>query len=142
MSRVLPPWANRKLAWFVLIGGAGFLVDAGVLQVLVFCFGVNVFVARLFSYVIAASVTWTANRRLTFSAPSKPWRALSAEWLRYLFASLGGAAVNYGAFAIAIGVAPTVRSYPVIAVAIGSVAGMCVNYALYARVVFRTNRRR
>lgn len=140
MSRVLRPWADRKLVWFVLIGGAGFLVDAGVLQVLVFRFGVNVFVARLFSFVTAASVTWTANRVLTFSAPSKPWRALSAEWLRYLLASLGGAAVNYGAFAIAVSLAPTARHYPVIAVAIGSGAGMCVNYVLYARVVFRTNR--
>jgi putative flippase GtrA len=138
--RVLRSWLDRKLIWFVLVGGAGFLVDAAVLQVLVFGFGLNVFLARLFSFVTAASVTWTANRALTFSAPSRPWRALSAEWLRYLLTSLGGAAVNYGAFAIAISSAPTVRSYPVIAVAIGSVAGMCVNYALYARVVFRTNR--
>jgi putative flippase GtrA len=131
---------DRKLTWFVLVGSAGFLVDAAVLQVLVFVFGLNVYAARVFSFVAAASVTWTANRVLTFSAPSRPWRALSAEWLQYIVTSLGGAAVNYGAFAIAISSAPTVRNYPVIAVAIGSVAGMCVNYALYARIVFRTNR--
>jgi putative flippase GtrA len=104
----------------------------------VFVFEINVFGARAVSFLTAASTTWAANRALTFSAPSAVWVALCAEWLRYLVASLIGGAVNYGAFALAITFSTLVRQNPVIGVAIGSAAGMCVNYALYAGVVFRT----
>jgi putative flippase GtrA len=128
-------WRWRPLR-FVLVGAFGFLIDAGVLHMLVFVWQANLFAARVVSFLAAVLATWLANRTLTFEAHSSSWRALPVEWFRYLLSSIAGGVVNYAAFVISVEMYTSIRNNPAIGVAIGSIAGLCVNYLLYAQFVF------
>jgi putative flippase GtrA len=60
-------WRLRKqLAWFGVGGVIGFVVDAGVVQLLVSKLGADPYSGRLFSFLCAATATWLFNRRFTF----------------------------------------------------------------------------
>ena len=52
---------------FCIVGGIGFLVDAGILGLLVHGFGADPLLSRLLSFPCAMTVTWYLNRRVTFS---------------------------------------------------------------------------
>jgi putative flippase GtrA len=56
----------QQLGLFTLVGAAGFLIDAGMLLLLANVLGVNIYVARLLSWLAAATFTWLLNRTLTF----------------------------------------------------------------------------
>jgi putative flippase GtrA len=122
-------------ARFVLAGVVGFLVDAGVLYVLMRWLGVAALLGRVASFLCAAFVTWRINRSFTFRSRTSG-RGSLWEWLNYLWASAFGAMTNYGTFALLILTAPLVASIPTLGVAAGSVAGMLVNFVLYNEVVF------
>jgi putative flippase GtrA len=123
-----------RLFSFGAIGIFGFIVDTAVLYLLVFGFGVGLYVSRIFSYIAAASTTWSLNRRYTFATYSGTNRA--REWLRFLFFNLGGGIVNYGVYAALIATTDTVAQTPALGVAVGSIAGMFVNYTLSHTFVF------
>jgi putative flippase GtrA len=127
---------HSRFVVFALVGVAGFLVDAGILQALSQLAGVEVHVARVVSFLVASATTWRLNRRYTFGSNRVDGPVL-IEWLRYLWSSAAGGLVNYGAFATFITLTGRHGIYPVLGVAVGSVAGMCVNYGLYSRYVFR-----
>jgi putative flippase GtrA len=123
-------------ARFVLIGFLGFLVDAGVLHLLVSGAGARPIAARVGSFFCASFVTWRLNRRYTFAGRSSG-NGSFGEYLRYLWTSGVGAAVNYSVFATLVLTLPLVAATPTLGVAAGSVAGMIVNFTLYRLVVFR-----
>lgn len=121
---------------FGLTGAVGFIVDAGVLHLVIALAGANVYLARACSFTCAATTTWAINRAFTFSAPQRSARDLGAEWLAYFAASMGGGGVNYAVFALAVHWSPLLHEFPTIAVAIGTAAGMTFNFLMYARYVF------
>lgn len=123
-------------ATFAVAGGVGFLVDAGVLEALVRFAGIQVHFARVISFLAAVTATWLINRTFTFRV-ARVGGSLIAEWLKYFGSSLGGGAVNYAAFAATIGFSAYAREHLIVGVAVGSLAGMVVNYLLYSRFVFR-----
>lgn len=123
-----------QLVRFCVVGTIGFLVDAGVLQALVSGTGANPYAARVGSFLAAASATWWLNRRYTFQVTH---RATRSEWIRYVALMVLGAVVNYGAFAIAITWWDLARAQPWIGVAIGSVAGLGINFVTSRRLIFR-----
>jgi putative flippase GtrA len=125
----------RRAASFIIAGTVGFLVDALVLELLAQVLSLQVHVARLLSFIAAVTATWLVNRRYTFHRESQG--GLIAEWCRYFLSSLAGGAFNYAAFALALASIAYVREHLYVGVAIGSFAGMLVNYALYSRFVFR-----
>ena len=100
------------------------------------------------SFLCAVFATWRINRRYTFggvcagaradanAAAGSSWR----EWWRYLAAMLGGGLVNYAAYGAVIGFGPHVAWLPMAAVAIGSLAGMAVNFAGAKFFVFKRER--
>lgn len=120
---------------FCIGGVIGFVVDAGVLRLLLSATGMNAYVARLFSFLCAATATWLWNRHNTFRGTRR--YGLLGEWGRYLFAMSGGFAVNYGAYAMLYALLPLVRQYPELGVAAGSVAGLIVNYAASRWWIYR-----
>jgi putative flippase GtrA len=128
---------RSRILRFALVGAAGFIVDAGVLQLLSWGLGLEVHVARLLSFLAASAATWRLNRRYTFAAADARGGEFW-EWLRYLWSSAAGGLVNYGAFALFIAVAGAESVQRLVGVAVGSLAGMCVNYALYSLYVFRS----
>lgn len=116
----------NKFSRFCLVGTIGFVIDAGIFQLLVVSVHTNFYAARIFSFLIAASATWLMNRRYTFKVNHEPTRP---EWLRYIGLMLFGALVNYGAFALCISFSLLAYSHPWVAVAVGSIAGLGVNFA-------------
>lgn len=120
---------------FALAGTVGFVVDAGVLYLLMAGAGLSPLVGRIGSFLCASFVAWRINRRYTFGAANATSRLL--EWFRYFWASVAGALVNYLVFALLIMASPAMAHMPTLAVAAGSIAGMVINYVLYSRFVFR-----
>ena len=130
----MTPRIRQEFLHFALAGAVGFLVDVGVLY-LMLALGMGYYLGRAVSFLAAAFTTWQINRRYTFSAGGGGhW---SVEWLRYLAAMLGGGAVNYGCYAALVYGLPKTAWLPALAVAIGSVAGLAVNFLTAKFWVFK-----
>lgn len=124
----------RQFFYFCIVGTIGFLADAGALYLLTRGLGLDLYSARLVSYLIAATVTWIFNRNFTFQVLTRPtWR----EWFAYLIANGLGAIANYSVYVLGITQFEQLRLYPVGAVAIGSVVGLAFNYIANRYVIFR-----
>ena len=125
----------RQFALFVLVGALGFVVDAGVLLLLAHVLDLNIYLARVLSWLAAATFTWRLNRVLTFAdaRTDSPWR----QWLRFLGVNMGGGLINLSVSMLLIG---ALQVGPVLAVACGSLAGLAWNFLLSRRLVFVTLR--
>ena len=130
---------TARLARFSLVGVIGFLVDALVLYVSLYRLGVGLYGGRLLSYMAAATTTWALNRRYTFPDGRTP--SLAREYGRFLAANSLGGAVNYVTYAAMVNIMPMTKISPFLAVAMGSVAGLAVNFSLSRRFVFTGHRR-
>ena len=124
---------NRFLR-FCAAGAAAYAVDAGVLIALVSLAGMDPYIARVGSFLAAATFTWWVNRRYTFEVKRRPTRS---EWVAYVALMAIGAAVNYAAYAAAITWWPLARAHLWLAVAIGSIAGLGINFATSKRLFAR-----
>jgi putative flippase GtrA len=120
---------RAQLFWFGVAGVIGLLVDTGVLYALAPLFGW--YLGRVLSFWAAASFTWWFNRRLTFRAGRATW----TEYGRYLSAMLGGATLNYLTYVLVLhnwhG-----QGAALLGVALGSVAGMGVNFLAARYLLF------
>ena len=131
----------RSLLLFGVAGVLGLVVDAAVLYALAPWLGW--YGARALSFWAAASATWAFNRRLTFSDAAAPASrgGVARQYLHYLAAMLVGGAVNYGVYALALARVPmpwfSPGLKPLVCVALGSLAGMGVNYASSRWLIFR-----
>jgi putative flippase GtrA len=119
---------------FAIAGAVGFLVDAGILYLTKAQLGL--YGGRALSFVCAASTTWVINRTVTF-AGHHSGKPLLQEYLSYLLLMCGGGIVNYGAYAAGILVSPTVKTHPVIGIAMGSLAGLAVNFVSSKFLLFQ-----
>lgn len=126
---------RRQIAWFALGGVVGFLVDAGIVHVLMHRAGWNPYAARVVSFLVAASVTWGWNRTFTF-AHRRHLRA-GAEWSRWVAVMGAGAILNYAVYAVLVACVETVHQWPVLGVAAGSAMAAVVNFRAARAVVFR-----
>ena len=120
---------------FGLVGGIGFLVDAGLLT-LMLDLGLGYYGGRLISFLGAATTTWILNRSFTFRRETPPATHPAGEWLAYLGLMVVGGVVNYGTYAAAVELSEPVRRYPAIGVALGSIAGMAINFWSAKTLVF------
>jgi putative flippase GtrA len=125
---------HSQLFRFCVVGAVAFVVDAGVVQGLVAWREWDPFLARVVSYLAAATTAWWLNRRFTFGAGDAP---IHREWMTYLAVNTAGGLVNYATYAALVLAADTVRAIPALGVAAGSVAGLAVNFALNRWLVFR-----
>jgi putative flippase GtrA len=119
---------------FCVVGAIAFVVDAGAVQALVGWRDWDPFLARVVSYLAAATTAWWLNRRFTFGAGDAP---IHREWASYLVVNTAGGLVNYATYAVLVLAVDTVRLVPALGVAAGSVAGLAVNFALNRWLVFR-----
>ena len=126
---------------FCAVGTVGFLVDLGVLYAVSPWLGW--YGGRIASFLVAASVTWQLNRTVTFSAPAEGagraqnlWR----QYMRYLTAMLLGAGVNYAVYATTLAFVD-IPQVAVLGVALGSIAGMAINFFSAQRLLLRSNSR-
>jgi len=122
-----------KAARFLLVGGLGFIVDAGMLALLV-ANGTGPFTARIVSILLAMLVTWRLNRSMTFGASHD---GQLREVGRYIGVAATVAALNYAIYAGILVVMPTCP--PVLATAIAT--GLCTiaSFFGYGKFAFRAS---
>ncbi len=128
-----PAPLRRPVGGFLLAGGAGFAIDAGLTAALV-GLGVAPLLARLPAIFAALFVTWRLNRALAF-APAADGPL--AEFGRYLMVSAGGAGLNMLVYMLIVAAAPA-NGAPVAGVAVvcGSAAAMLFNFLGYRSFAF------
>jgi len=119
---------------FAVVGGIGFIVDGGLLWILL-TYGVNIYLARIFSFPMAVISTWWFNRIWTFSSARKvsPGRQLNF----YLAVQITGALSNYLIYILIVQALGTDRLTAIIGFVLGSFVGMFINFSGAQRVVFR-----
>jgi putative flippase GtrA len=120
---------------FALVGGVGFLVDAGLLIVLHYRLGLDPFSGRAASIIVAALTTWRLNRALTFGASP---RSATVEGMRYGLVAGAAAGLNYAVYTAALLVLPDLP--PVAAAILATLVAMGFSYAGYSRFVFGAER--
>ena len=124
----------RQFLTFCAIGTLGFLVDLAVLYALAPLLGWMA--GRVASFLAAATVTWWFNRRFTFGGTAgQPKDGAARQLSRYLALMLGGAAVNYGAYAATLMLVEHPHA-PALGVALGSIAGLGINFLSARFLVF------
>ena len=130
---------SREISLFALGGVLGLLIDASVVQLLVGWQHWNPYLARVVSFLLAATVTWWWNRRYTFAARRSD-RAAHAEWLHWLGLMSFGAVINYGVYALLLLNFAALQRWPAVAAAGGSAAAALVNFATARGMLFRNSK--
>jgi len=118
-----------------LIGVIGFIVDTIVLYFALYILDSGFYLGRLISYIFAASTTWFLNHIYTFQSNEKVNK--HKQWVIFLATNSVGGGINYGVYVSCIIIHPVFKEFPVLAVAIGSLSGLIVNFILSKLIVFR-----
>ena len=119
---------------FSLVGTIGFIVDAGVLYLMMYLAGLDPFLGRLVSFLAAASATWLLNRIYTFKGRSTGPR--TGQWARFVMANAVGWIINYGVYSALLLTSDFFYGIPVLAVAIGSLSGLAFNFTVSRKFIF------
>ena len=130
----LPP-AFEQFAKFCVVGTIGFVADAGSLYLFMSLANLDPYTGRIFSFLIAATVTWTLNRNYTFSGSVPAPR--TRQWASFVSANAVGGILNYGVYSVLILSGGWFIEAPVLAVAVGSVAGLAFNFTVSRKFVFK-----
>ena len=132
MSRLSKPTGMLRFFRFACIGGAGFVVDAGVLTFLVNGLEWGVYEARAVSFGAAVTCTWYANRRWVFARIRRPLDEYGAYFLVQAF----GGGLNLCIYVTLIQLVPALSACPVVPLAAGAAVALLFNYFAAARIVF------
>lgn len=124
----------RKLIFFAIAGGIGFVVDVAVLHLSLRYTPLGPYFGRALAIAAAMSVTWYINRRYTFDASG---RSLAAEGARYGSVGLTSAGINYGTYSALLLAIPMVSPY--VALVLASATATAFSYLGYSRFVFGGN---
>lgn len=127
----------KQFQRFLLVGALGFIVDFSVLYVAVNGAGLGTFAGRVVSFLVAATVTWKANRHFTFAGPDAAVPGAAArQWLRYLSTTAIGGAINIGVYQLWLNMTGHGSVNLFLAVVAGSAVALLVNFTLSKYVVF------
>ena len=127
-----------RFAKFVVVGGVGFVIDAGVLTLALRELTSSIYAARALSFGSAVLATWLLNRLFVFDVDTR--RSLVAEYGRYFVTQTAGALSNLAVFVALIELMPRLAAAPVVPLAVGAALGALVNYAGSAVWVFNARR--
>jgi putative flippase GtrA len=94
-------------------------------------------VARLLSYLGAATTTWMLHRHLTFPAARRHRKV--RQWLAFVVVNGAGALLNYGIYAALVLYIGFFGDHPVAAVAVGSGVAFVMNFWANKTWVFRAS---
>ena len=127
----------KQFQRFLLVGALGFVVDFSVLYLAVNLAGFDTLAGRLVSFIIAATVTWKANRHFTFSRADAAVRdAAARQWLRYLLTTAIGGTINICVYQLWLRTTDHGNVNLFLAVVAGSAVALLVNFTLSKYVVF------
>ena len=122
---------------FLMSGSIAFVVDAGVLQLVIATLGIHPILARIVSLSCAHVAGWLSHRRFTFRLTTPP---SLAEFLRYAGVQTAiTLIVNYGIYALILWLYPTFE--PLLAMVASSGVAMFFSYFGIRFGAFRDGRR-
>lgn len=124
---------DARFVRFVLVGGFGFIVDAGALLLLISA-GTGPFVGRIISILLAMFITWRLNRAFTFEASQG---SQVSEAGRYFSVATGVAALNYLLYAGLLLLVPACP--PLVATAAATTVCTFISFTGYGRIAFRAD---
>ncbi|MPW35611.1 GtrA family protein [Vibrio sp. B1Z05] len=124
---------NHRFVRFAKVGAVGFIVDISVFSLLLYWLGLPTMLARVLSFVVAATTTWLGNRVYTFKSSAQHF----AQWKRFFISACLSMLPNLLVFKgilLCLG-----ENYVTHALAFvcGVGAGLIGNYLLSSRWVFK-----
>jgi putative flippase GtrA len=138
MSKIASkPNSGRQLMTFLVVGGFGFLVDAGLFFIFLHLFGLDILVSRALAFLPATLVTWWANRLFTFRPSADTPVFLMREYLKYLLVQSAGIAINFLVFYLMVLWLPVAATHTLLPLAAGSVIALLFNFSGARFLVFR-----
>ena len=136
-ATLLMPMVSPRFLKFLIVGGAGFAVDAGVLTFALGHITPSIYAARALSFSLAVLATWLLNRTFVFAASPREAGGIAVEYARYFTLQVVAAVSNLAVFVALIEAIPALSAKPVVPLAVGAILGALVNYAGSAWWVFR-----
>ena len=130
------PRGQRQFIKFSMVGGVGFVVDAGSLTLLTVYGGLDPVTARVISmFALGMTTTWLLNRSFTFR--DQRGGSLLTEYLRFAAANAIGNSLNFGIHTLLVETLPTFHAYPVLGAVVGTAVGLVFNFTSSKYFVFR-----
>jgi putative flippase GtrA len=123
----------KQFLRFCVVGALGFVTDFSVLFLAVTWLGMGTLSGRVLSFLVAATVTWKANRHFTFA---KQGQGSVREWLQYLLLTGFGGLINVGVYQAWLTLTDHGTLNLFLAVVAGSAVALLFNYAISKRAVF------
>ncbi|NDY95078.1 GtrA family protein [Wenzhouxiangella limi] len=127
---------------FALVGVTISIIDAGLVYVLKDLPGMNVYLARIFSYSAAMATGYVLNRYFTFHHVDFG-RKLFDQLIRFFSVHSVGGLINFGVFSavVYLGDRAGLNSFwhslmPLLGVWLGGVVGMSFNFLVSRKLVF------
>jgi putative flippase GtrA len=133
LARFIP----RRFIVFGIMGTIGYIVDVAVLESMLWS-GSGLYLGQAVGFFVAATATWFLNRTFTFRDRKHGTNGLR-QWLVYTAAMLIGFAINYGVYAALVASGGIWPEHAYLAVAAGTLAGLCFNFPASKYFVFRVN---
>jgi len=137
-DNVLPDISSQKITQFLkfgIVGLLGLCWDTGTVYSLRPFVGLTI--ATIAAYFIAASINWLINRLWTFRHVGNQHHFV-IQWMRFLAGNSLGFFLNRGCVFTLFHVSPVFKTYPVLALAAGAVAGMMANFHISRKLVFHS----
>lgn len=138
--------SHSRLAQFMRFATVGVkisLIDAGLLYLLPFALGINLYIARIISLGTAIMAGYLLNRYFTFGGNQRG--CFYRQMAGHFGVHLTGGVINYGVFSLVVLLGHKLASegllltlLPLIGLWIGGVVGLLFNFILSRRFVFPT----
>lgn len=120
---------------FCVVGGAGFVTDAGVLWICVHALAINPLSARCVSFALALLVTFLLNKTWAFRDRAR--RRDKTSLPTYVAVQGVGFLCNYAIYSLLYLTLPPPLNAPLLCLTVASAAALIVNYLGVSRLVFR-----
>lgn len=138
--------SHTRLAQFMRFATVGVkvsLIDAGLLYLMHFYFGINLYFSRFVSLGAAIGAGYLLNRYFTFGGDQRG--CFYKQMAGHFGVHLTGGLINYGVFSLVVTIGHKLpiegvflTLLPLIGLVIGGVVGLLFNFACSKRFVFPT----
>jgi putative flippase GtrA len=130
------PEGQRQFLKFSMVGGIGFVMDAGSYTLITHFFGVGPFAGRLISAAgFGMTTTWLLNRSLTFR--NQRGGSIWSEYLRFATANGIGLLLNIGTHTLLVHHVGLFAAFPILGIVAGTAVGLVFNFTGSKYFVFR-----